>query len=72
MAKEEGIELEGTIVESLKGRFRVELDQTGTIIMAHLGGKLRKHYIRCVPGDRVVVEVSPYDTTKGRIIYRQK
>ena len=69
--KEEAVEVEGVVTESLRGRFRVQLD-SGHQVMAHLGGKLRKNFIRIVPGDRVKVEVSPYDLTKGRITFRDK
>ena len=73
MAKKDGaIELEGTIVESLpNAMFRVELDN-GHKVLAHISGKMRMHYIRILPDDRVVVELSPYDLTRGRIIYRYK
>ncbi len=73
MAKKEGaIELEGTVVESLpNAMFRVELDN-GHKVLAHISGKMRMHYIRILPDDRVVVELSPYDLTRGRIIYRYK
>ena len=72
MAKEEAIEVEGIVRESLPNtNFRVEL-QNGHRILAHLSGKMRKHYIRIVPGDRVKVALSPYDLTRGRIIYRQR
>jgi translation initiation factor IF-1 len=72
MAKnKEVIELEGTVVEALPGtQFRVEL-QNGHQIIAHVAGKMRKHYIRLVPGDSVTVELTPYDLTKGRITYRK-
>ncbi|MGV1005205.1 MAG: translation initiation factor IF-1 [Candidatus Nanopelagicales bacterium] len=73
MAKKEGaIELEGTIRESLpNAMFRVELDN-GHKVLAHISGKMRQHYIRILPDDRVVVELSPYDLTRGRIVYRYK
>ena len=72
MAKEESITLEGTVVEPLKNAmFRVELDN-GHSILAHVSGKMSKFYIRILPGDRVTVEVSPYDLTRGRITYRSK
>jgi translation initiation factor IF-1 len=72
LAKEEAIEVEGVVKESLPNTmFRVEL-QNGHLILAHLSGKMRKHYIRIVPGDRVKVALSPYDLTRGRIIYRQR
>ena len=72
MAREkEVIELVGTVVEALPGtQFRVELEN-GHIIIAHVAGKMRKTYIRLVPGDRVKVELTPYDLTKGRITYRE-
>jgi translation initiation factor IF-1 len=73
MAKKDGaIEIEGTIVESLpNAMFRVELDN-GHKVLAHISGKMRMHYIRILPDDRVVVELSPYDLTRGRIVYRYK
>ena len=72
MAKTDSIELEGTVVESLpNAQFQVEL-QNGVKILAHLSGKLRMNYIRILPGDKVTVEMSPYDLTKGRIIWRTK
>lgn len=65
------IELNGTIVETLPGtRFKVELEN-GHQIIAHVAGKMRKHFIRIVPGDSVTVELTPYDLTKGRITYRK-
>lgn len=72
MAKEkEVIELVGTVVEALPGtQFRVELEN-GHIIIAHVAGRMRKNYIRLVPGDKVKVELTPYDLTKGRITYRE-
>jgi len=67
----EVIELSGTIVETLPGtQFRVELEN-GHQIIAHVAGKMRKHFIRIVPGDSVTVELTPYDLTKGRITYRK-
>lgn len=70
MAKEDVIEIEGTIVEVLPNAvFRVEL-QTGSRIVAHLAGKMRLHYIKIVQGDKVMVELSPYDLTRGRITQR--
>ncbi|MEE9126505.1 MAG: translation initiation factor IF-1 [Planctomycetota bacterium] len=70
MAKEEPITLEATVKEALpNARFRVVLDN-GHEILAHVSGKMRMHYIRILPGDKVTVEMSPYDLTKGRIIYR--
>ena len=72
MAKEESIELEGTVIEALpNARFRVEVDN-GHRILAHVSGKMRKYYIRILPGDKVKVEVSPYDLTRGRITYRER
>jgi len=68
--KEKGIVLEGEVVEALpNGMFRVKLD-TGQEILAHIAGKLRVNFIRILPGDRVRVELSPYDLTRGRIVYR--
>lgn len=68
--KEEAIVLEGTVVETLANtKFRIKID-TGHEILAHISGKMRRHFIRIIPGDRVTVEVSPYDLTRGRIIYR--
>jgi translation initiation factor IF-1 len=68
--KEEAIVLEGTVVETLANtKFRIKLD-SGHEILAHISGKMRRHYIRIIPGDKVTVEVSPYDLTRGRIIYR--
>ena len=73
MAKEEAIEVEGIVKEALPNTmFRVELKNGGHIIMAHLSGKMRKHYIRIVPGDSVKVELSPYDLNKGRIVFRER
>ena len=72
MAKEEGISVEGTVVEPLpNAMFRVELDN-GHRVLAHVSGKMRKFFIRILPGDRVTVELSPYDLTRGRITYRAK
>jgi translation initiation factor IF-1 len=70
--KEQGIEVEGKVIEALANtRFRVQLD-SGHIVMAHVAGRMRKNFIRIVPGDRVRVELSPYDLTKGRITYRER
>jgi translation initiation factor IF-1 len=70
--REDAIEMEGTVVEPLpNAMFRVELDN-GHKVLAHISGKMRMHYIRILPGDRVVVELSPYDLTRGRITYRFK
>ncbi len=72
MAKEEQIELEGTVTETLPNTmFRVKLDN-GHVLIAHISGKMRKHYIRILTGDRVKVEMSPYDLSKGRITFRMK
>jgi translation initiation factor IF-1 len=68
--KEESIVLEGTVVETLANtKFRIKMD-SGHEILAHISGKMRKHFIRIIPGDRVTVEVSPYDLSRGRITYR--
>ena len=68
--KEEGITLSGKVVEALSGaRFKVQMDN-GHTILAHVSGKMRKHFIRILPGDIVTVEVSPYDLSRGRITYR--
>jgi translation initiation factor IF-1 len=70
--KEDAIEVEGTVVEPLpNAMFRVEL-KNGHMLLAHISGKMRMHYIRILPGDTVKVEMSPYDLTRGRIVYRQK
>lgn len=73
MTKKEGaIELEGTVLEPLpNAMFKVELEN-GHKVLAHISGKMRMHYIRILPGDKVTVEVSPYDLTRGRITYRYK
>ncbi|MDR2550056.1 MAG: translation initiation factor IF-1 [Desulfobulbus sp.] len=72
MAKEEAIEVEGTIVEPLpNAMFQVELDN-GHKVLAHISGKMRMHYIKILPGDRVTVELSPYDLTRGRVTFRAK
>ena len=72
MAKEETLETEGTVVEALpNAMFRVELPN-GHKILAHVSGKIRMHFIRILPGDKVTVELSPYDLTRGRITYRYK
>ncbi len=70
MAKEEHIEMEGKVIETLPNAvFRVELDN-GHVVTAHISGRMRKHYIRILTGDRVTVELTPYDLSKGRITYR--
>ena len=72
VAKEEAIEVEGIVKEALPNTmFRVEL-QNNHVILAHLSGKMRKHYIRIVPGDNVKVALSPYDLNRGRIIFRER
>ena len=72
MEKEEAIEVEATVVEPLpNAQFRVELEN-GHRVLAHVSGKMRKHFIRILPGDRVRVELSPYDLDRGRIVYRLK
>ncbi|HBQ61388.1 MULTISPECIES: translation initiation factor IF-1 [Gracilimonas] len=72
MAKQEPIKQDGEIIEALpNAQFRVELDN-GHEILAHVSGKMRMYYIKILPGDRVAVEMSPYDLTKGRITYRYK
>jgi len=72
MPKGEGIEIEGTVVEPLpNAMFRVELPN-GHKVLAHVSGKMRMHYIKILKGDKVVVELSPYDLSRGRIIYRVK
>jgi translation initiation factor IF-1 len=71
MAKEEPIRVEGTILETLpNAMFRVEVGE-GHVVLAHVCGKMRMHYIKLLPGDKVVVELSPYDLSRGRIIYRK-
>ena len=72
MAKEDMIEVEGVIAEALpNAQFRVQLDN-GHMVLAHLSGKVRMHFIRIIPGDKVKVELSPYDLSRGRITYRCK
>ncbi|MDZ4348648.1 MAG: translation initiation factor IF-1 [Xanthomonadaceae bacterium] len=72
MSKDDAIEFEGTVVETLPNTvFRVKLEN-GHIITAHISGRMRKHYIRILTGDKVKVEMTPYDLTKGRITYRMK
>ncbi len=72
MPKGEGIEIEGTVIEPLpNAMFRVELPN-GHKVLAHVSGKMRMHYIKILRGDKVIVELSPYDLTRGRIIYRAK
>jgi translation initiation factor IF-1 len=72
MSKQKGIAVEGTVVEALpNAMFRVELENKH-VILAHVSGKMRMHFIRILPGDRVAVELSPYDLSRGRITYRYK
>jgi translation initiation factor IF-1 len=72
LAKDDVIEVEGKVIDTLpNAMFKVELEN-GATILAHVSGKIRMHYIRILPGDRVTVELSPYDLTKGRITYRFK
>jgi len=72
MPKKEAIEVEGTVAEALpNATFRVELPN-GHRVLAHISGKIRKHYIRILPGDKVLIELSPYDLSRGRITYRFK
>ena len=72
MSKQDNIEIEGTVVEVLpNAAFKVQLEN-GKVILAHISGKLRMNYIRILPGDKVTIELSPYDLSKGRIIWRDK
>ncbi|MDT8384596.1 MAG: translation initiation factor IF-1 [Gammaproteobacteria bacterium] len=72
MAKEEGIEMEGTVIDTLPNTmFRVELEN-GHVVTAHISGKMRKHYIRILTGDKVTVQLTPYDLSKGRITFRAR
>ena len=72
MAKEETLQMQGEIVETLpNATFRVKLEN-GHVVLGHISGKMRMHYIRILPGDRVQVELTPYDLTRGRITYRYK
>lgn len=72
MSKNDVIEVEGTVVEKLpNAMFKVEI-QNGVIVLAHISGKLRMNYIKILPGDKVTMELSPYDLTKGRIVWRAK
>ena len=72
MAKEEQIEMEGTVIDTLPNTmFRVELEN-GHVVTAHISGKMRKHYIKIMTGDTVTVELTPYDLTKGRITFRER
>ncbi|OQX56361.1 MAG: translation initiation factor IF-1 [Candidatus Cloacimonas sp. 4484_209] len=70
--KSKNIKIDGTVIEALpNAMFRVKLD-SGHTLLAHISGKMRMHYIRILPGDRVTLELSPYDMTRGRIVYRYK
>ncbi|MGN0901766.1 MAG: translation initiation factor IF-1 [Succinivibrio sp.] len=72
MAKEESIEMQGTVLETLPNTmFRVELEN-GHVVMAHISGKMRKNYIRILTGDKVTVQITPYDLSKGRITFRAR
>jgi translation initiation factor IF-1 len=72
LSKQDGIQVEGRVIEALpNAMFKVELDN-GHVILAHISGKMRKNYIRILPNDRVLLELSPYDLTRGRITYRHK
>ncbi len=72
MAKDDVIEMDGTVIETLPNTmFRVKLEN-GHVVIAHISGRMRKHYIRILTGDKVKVEMTPYDLTKGRITYRMK
>ena len=72
MAKEETVQVEGKVIETLpNAMFKVELDN-GHTVLAHISGKMRMHFIKILPGDRVTLELSPYDLTRGRITYRYK
>jgi translation initiation factor IF-1 len=72
MPREKPLEVDGVVTEALANtRFRVKLD-TGHVVIAHVAGRMRKHFIRIVPGDKVRVELTPYDLTKGRITYRER
>jgi translation initiation factor IF-1 len=72
MPKEEGVQVEGTVVEPLpNAMFRVELEN-GHKVLAHISGKMRMNFIKILPGDKVTVELSPYDLSRGRIVYRYK
>lgn len=71
MSKEESIEMKGVVVDSLPNTtFRVKLEN-GHVVMAHISGRMRKHYIRILTGDEVIVELTPYDLSRGRIVYRE-
>ena len=72
MPKEEPIKVDGTVLETLpNATFQVKLEQ-GHVVLAHISGKMRKHYIKILPGDKVTIELSPYDLSRGRIVFRYK
>ena len=72
MSKEDHIEMEGTVIDTLPNTmFRVQLEN-GHVVTAHISGRMRKHYIRILTGDKVKVELTPYDLSKGRIVYRER
>ena len=70
MAKETKIEVNGKVIDCIKDEYKVELEN-GVVVTAHVSGKIRMNYIRILPGDKVTIELSPYDLTRGRIIYRK-
>jgi len=73
MAKEEGIQVTGKVIEALpNAMFKVKIDDQDYIVLAHLCGKMRKNFIRVIPGDKVDLEITPYDLTRGRILRREK
>lgn len=73
MAKEDAIEMQAVVLETLpNATFRVELENNQHVVLAHVSGKMRKNFIRILPGDKVLVELSPYDLNRGRIVYRYK
>lgn len=72
MNKEEAIQMEGVVSDALPNSFRVKLQDNDHEVLAHISGKMRKYRIRIIPGDKVLVELSPYDLSKGRIVYRMK
>ena len=72
MSKDDAIQMQGEILENLpNATFRVKLEN-GHVVLGHISGKMRMHYIRILPGDRVLIELSPYDLTRGRVVYRYK
>lgn len=72
MAKQEAIQVEGVVIESLPNAFFKVKVKEDYIVLGHISGKMRKHFIRILPGDKVLVEISPYDLKRGRIVYRSK